>query len=95
MWIILCLRDPVRRAEFGESVDPFLTQVLTFDRLYDDRVDLDPTYPALRPSGGESNDYTASNLDVANEDREIIHAPPGSELARPTCHCRVDNDLAY
>ncbi|KAL8793243.1 MAG: hypothetical protein Q9195_004179 [Heterodermia aff. obscurata] len=42
--------------------------------LYDDRIDLDSTYPATRPSGGEE---TGSKLNLTNGDSEIKHAPPG------------------
>ena len=91
---ILSLRDLARRAEFGQSNTRLLSLVLTFARLYDDRIDLDSTYPAIRPSGRDRDEETGPTLNNANEDWEIKHAPPGSELARSYCQCRFDDNLA-
>ena len=78
---ILSSKGPGRRAEFGQDNNPLLRLVLIFVRLYDDRIDLDPMYPPIRPSGGDRDEETSSKLNLVNDDTDIKHAPPGSELA--------------
>ena len=91
---ILSLKGPERQVEFGQGNNPLLRLVLIFARLYDNRTDLDPTYPAIRPSGGDRDKETGSKLNLANDDSEIKHAPPGSELACSYYQCRFDDNLA-
>lgn len=50
---------------------------LTSQRLYDERLPLEPAYPAVRPS--QAGGTYADDADVSQHET-LLHAPPGYEL---------------
>ena len=54
-------------------------------RLYDERISVEPDYPATKPSKGDPSLLLDSTLDAEHREweaaaqKELLHAPPGSE----------------
>ena len=69
------------------SIIMFLDHALTSVRLYDERLPLEPAYPAIKPSEGDlvsmqTNGFRRRSRNRRDEDRitdQLHHAPPGWE----------------